>query len=79
MRIADILHVSSAEEHTMAKYRGGVIGLGWMGLLYDLADRIPDRFNVDDVDRPTPELDIHGRQNTGRQNTGKQNTGRQNT
>lgn len=45
----------------MAKYRGGVIGLGWMGLLYDLADRIPDRFNVDDVDRPTPELDIHKR------------------
>ena len=43
----------------MAKYRGGVIGLGWMGLLYDLADRIGDRFEIDDVDRPTPELDVH--------------------
>ena len=43
----------------MAKYRGGVIGLGWMGLLYDLAKRIPDRFEIDDVDRPTPALDIH--------------------
>ena len=43
----------------MAKYRGGVIGLGWMGLLYDLANRIGDRFHVDDIDRPTPELDVH--------------------
>lgn len=45
----------------MAKYRGGVVGLGWMGLLYDLADRIGDRFHVDDTDRPTPELDVHRR------------------
>ncbi len=43
----------------MAKYRAGVIGLGWMGMLYDMAERIGDFFNVDDVDRPTPELDIH--------------------
>ena len=43
----------------MAKYRGAVIGLGWMGLLYDLADRLWVRFEIDDVDRPTPELDIH--------------------
>ena len=42
----------------MAKYRGGIIGLGWMGMLYDLAERSPDRFDVDDVDRPTPELDV---------------------
>jgi predicted dehydrogenase len=28
-------------------------------MLYDLAKRIPDRFNVDDVNRPTPELDVH--------------------
>ena len=42
----------------MAKYRAGVIGLGWMGMLYDIATRVPDRFDVDDVDRPTPELDI---------------------
>ena len=40
----------------MAQYRGGVVGLGWMGLLYDLAGRISDRFDVDDIDRPTPEL-----------------------
>jgi predicted dehydrogenase len=32
-----------------------------MGLLYDLADRIPDRFDIDDIDRPTPPLDIHRR------------------
>ena len=38
----------------MAKYRAGVIGLGWMGMLYDMADRIGDFFNIDDVDRPTP-------------------------
>ena len=43
----------------MATYRGAVIGLGWMGLLYDLAERIPDLFEIDDVDRPTPELDVH--------------------
>ena len=45
----------------MAQYRGGVIGLGWMGLLSDLADRPPDRYHVDDIDRPTPPLDIHRR------------------
>ena len=43
----------------MAQYRAGVIGLGWMGLLYDLAPRLRDRFEVDDVDRPTPEVDPH--------------------
>lgn len=43
----------------MAKYRAGVIGLGWMGMLYDMAERIGDLFNIDDVDRPTPELEIH--------------------
>jgi len=40
------------------KYRAGVIGLGWTGLLYDLAERVGDRFNVDDVNRPTPKLDL---------------------
>ncbi len=45
----------------MAKYRSAVIGLGWMGLLYDLASRIPDRFEIGDTDRPTPPLDIHRR------------------
>jgi hypothetical protein len=42
----------------MAKYRGAVIGLGWMGMLYDLGKRT-GVWNVDDVDRPTPELDVH--------------------
>src|SRR6185503_5407756 len=41
------------------KYRAGVIGLGWTGLLYDLAPRSQERFNVDDVHRPTPALNIH--------------------
>jgi hypothetical protein len=44
----------------MAQYRGGVIGLGWMGLLTDIAmeyDR--GEYSVDDVDRPTPPLDVH--------------------
>ncbi len=43
----------------MAQYRAAVIGLGWMGMLYDLATRAGGRFDVDDVDRPTPPLDIH--------------------
>ena len=43
----------------MAKYRAGVIGLGWMGMLYDMADRIGNFFNIDDIDRPTPELETH--------------------
>ena len=59
----------------MAKYRGGIIGLGWTGLLYDLAERhygpegLSDRYGetgerlyeVDDIDRPTPDLDVHRR------------------
>jgi len=43
----------------MATYRGAVIGLGWMGLLYDLAERIGDLFEIDDIDRPTPDLAVH--------------------
>ena len=44
----------------MAKYRAGVIGLGWMGLLYDLADHsaATGDYSVEDVDRPTPPLDV---------------------
>ena len=49
---------AASAENQKAKYRGGIIGLGWMGLLYDLADRIEDRFSVDDVHRPTPPLNI---------------------
>jgi hypothetical protein len=30
-----------------------------MGLLYDLAPRVDTRFQVDDIDRPTPELNLH--------------------
>ena len=45
----------------MGKYRAAIIGLGWTGMLYDLATRIGDRFEIDDVDRPTPELDTHRR------------------
>ena len=44
----------------MAKYRAAVIGLGWMGMLYDLGAR-SGTWNVDDIDRPTPELDVHRR------------------
>jgi hypothetical protein len=43
----------------MAQYRAAVIGLGWMGLLYDLAQRILNHFDIDDIDRPTPPLNIH--------------------
>ena len=42
----------------MAEYRGAVIGLGWMGMLYDLGQR-GGVWNVDDVDRPLPEVDVH--------------------
>jgi hypothetical protein len=50
----------------MAKFRGGVIGLGWMGMMYDLADRPgpavgQPRFDLNDTERPTPELDVHRR------------------
>ena len=44
----------------MQKYRAGVIGLGWMGMLADIAV-VYERgtYAVDDVERPTPELDVH--------------------
>ena len=48
----------------MAKYRAGVIGLGWMGMMYDLAHRpgpavAQPRYDLDALERPTPELDVH--------------------
>ena len=48
----------------MAKYRAGVIGLGWMGMMYDLAHRpgpavAQPRYDLDSLERPTPELDVH--------------------
>ena len=43
----------------MAKYRAGIIGLGWMGMLYDQGKRMGES-NVDDIDRPLPpEVDVH--------------------
>ena len=42
----------------MAKYRGGVIGIGWMGLLSDLGRRVGD-WKAEDIDRLTPDLDPH--------------------
>ena len=44
----------------MAEYRGAVIGLGWMGMLYDLGQR-GGTWHVDDIERPLPELDVHRR------------------
>ena len=48
----------------MTKYRAGVIGLGWMGMMYDLAHRPgpaadQPRYELESADRPTPELDVH--------------------
>ena len=50
-----------AREAVPTGYRAGVVGLGWMGLLSDLGKRPPDRYEIDDVERPTPELDVHRR------------------
>ena len=43
------------------RYRAGVIGLGWMGLLSDLGRRPSERYEIDAIERPTPALDIHRR------------------
>ena len=43
------------------KFRAGIIGLGWMGMLYDVGSRM-GTWHTDDVNRPSPddsELDIH--------------------
>ena len=50
------------------KYRAGVIGLGWMGFLYDLGKRDYERiggsyqtpiYDVESADRPLPDgLDV---------------------
>ena len=39
-------------QRRLLMYRAAVIGLGWMGLLYDLAPRIGDRFEIDFIDDP---------------------------
>jgi predicted dehydrogenase len=51
------------------KYRAGIVGLGWTGLLYDLGKRDYDsiggsyknpKYNVDNPNRSTPDwLDVH--------------------
>ena len=41
----------------MARYSAGIIGLGWMGMLYDVTERTSDLFDIDDVERPTPSLE----------------------
>ena len=57
----------------MVKYRAGVIGLGWMGMLSDIALSYErGHYDVDDIDRPTPKLDVHRKfhrhENVGGQN-----------
>ena len=51
------------------KYRGGVVGLGWMGVLYDMGTRDYEniggsyktpKYDLESTKRPTPEwLDVH--------------------
>ena len=58
----------------MAKYRAGMIGLGWVGFLNDIGDRprpaiSQPRYGLDDPNRPNPPLDperrIHLHQRPG--------------
>ena len=52
-----------------AKYRGGVVGLGWMGVLYDMGKRDYEnilgsyktpKYDLESGNRPTPDwLDVH--------------------
>ena len=52
-----------------AKYRGGVVGLGWMGVLYDMGTRDYEniggsyktpKYDLESTERPTPDwLDVH--------------------
>ena len=52
-----------------AKYRGGVLGLGWMGVLYDMGTRDyvniggsykTPKYDLESTRRPTPDwLDVH--------------------
>ena len=52
-----------------AKYRGGVVGLGWMGVLYDMGRRDYDnilgsyktpKYDLESAKRPTPDwLEVH--------------------
>ena len=65
--------ITSGQDHPIQTYRAGVIGLGWMGMLADIAVVYKrGRYSVDDVERPTPELDVrrefHYHQNVGSAN-----------
>jgi len=52
-----------------AKYRGGVVGLGWMGVLYDMGTRDYEniggsykdpKYDLESTERPTPDwLNVH--------------------
>ena len=52
-----------------AKYRGGVVGLGWMGVLYDMGTRDYEniggsykdpKYDLESANRPTPDwLNVH--------------------
>ena len=51
------------EGYILRKYRAAVIGLGWTGMLYDLAKRPgpalnQPKFDLDSPNRPTPEINI---------------------
>jgi predicted dehydrogenase len=64
-----VLRSASALNKGTKKYRAGVVGLGWMGLLYDLGKRDYEniggsykrpKYGVDSANRPTPDwLDVH--------------------
>ena len=53
-------HITLGQNRPTQKYRAGVIGLGWMGMLADIAV-VYERgtYSVDDIERPTPDLDVH--------------------
>ena len=36
---------------TMTKYRAGIIVLGWMGFIYDVAEQVPPEYSTDIVER----------------------------
>ena len=59
---------SAAKKTSGPKYRAGVVGLGWTGVLYDVAKRDGSHrqgphwdpaYKVEDTKRITPEVDVH--------------------
>ena len=59
---------SAAGKTAKPKYRAGVVGLGWTGVLYDVAKRDGSHrqgphwdpaYKVEDTKRITPEVDVH--------------------